>query len=245
MKIAIIDDERPAREELKLLLSECAPDATLFTGSSGEEALILLDQEDIDVLFLDIQLNDINGTVLVSMIRRGYPNISIVFATAYEEYAAKAFDLNVTDYITKPFHKERLLQTLQKINKEQSHLQERALLVTRGLPATKISIQSDKKIVVLDVKEIIFIETNRKNLIIHTIHGDYSDSTSLNSYEERLKPFSFYRTQKSYLINLNYLDEIVPWFNNNHGAKLKCTNGEILPIGRNQLKELRSMFRLS
>ncbi len=245
MKIAIIDDERPAREELKLLLSECAPKATLFTGSSGEEALILLDQEDIDVLFLDIQLNDINGTVLVSMIRRGYPHISIVFATAYEEYAAKAFDLNVTDYITKPFHKERLIQTLQKINKEQSYLQERALPVTHGLPATKISIQCEKKIIVLDVKEIIFIETNRKNLIIHTIHGDYSDSTSLNSYEERLKPFSFYRTQKSYLINLNYLDEIVPWFNNNYGAKLKCTNGEILPIGRTQLKELRTMFRLS
>ena len=132
-----------------------------------------------------------------------------------------------------------------KIQKEQSYLQERTLPIARGLPATKISIQSEKKIIVLDVKEIIYIETNRKNLIIHTLHGDYCDSTSLNSYEERLKPYSFYRTQKSYLINLNYLDEIVPWFNNNYGAKLKCTSGAILPIGRNQLKELRTMFRLS
>ncbi len=244
MQIAIIDDERPAREELKLLLSECLPDAILHLGSSGEEALILLEKEDIDILFLDIQLNDINGTVLVSMIRRGYPNISIVFATAFEEYAAKAFDLNVTDYITKPFSKQRLEQTIQKIIKEQSQLKERTLPTPKGMSASKISIQCEKKIVMLDVKEIIYIETNCRNLILHTLHGDYTDTTSLNSYEEKLKPFSFYRTQKSYLINLNYLDEIVPWFNNSYGAKLKCTHGEVLPIGRNQLKELRTMFSL-
>lgn len=244
MQIAIIDDERPAREELKLLLSECLPDAILHLGSSGAEALILLEKEDIDILFLDIQLNDINGTVLVSMIRRGYPNISIVFATAFEEYAAKAFDLNVTDYITKPFSKQRLEQTIQKIVKEQSQLKDRILPTPKGMPASKISIQCEKKIIMLDVKEIIYIETNRRNLILHTLHGDYTDTTSLNSYEEKLKPFSFYRTQKSYLINLNYLDEIVPWFNNSYGAKLKCTHGEVLPIGRNQLKELRTMFSL-
>lgn len=244
MQIAIIDDERPAREELKLLLSECLPEAILHLGNSGEEALILLEQEDIDILFLDIQLNDINGTVLVSMIRRGYPNISIVFATAFEEYAAKAFDLNVTDYITKPFSKQRLEQTIQKIIKEQSQLKERHLISPRGMAASKISIQCDKKMIMVDVKEIIYIETNRRNLIIHTLHGDYTDTTSLNSYEERLQAYSFYRTQKSYLINLNYLDEIVPWFNNSYGAKLKCTHGEVLPIGRTQLKELRAMFSL-
>ena len=178
------------------------------------------------------------------MIRRGYPNISIVFATAFEEYAAKAFDLNVTDYITKPFSKQRLEQTIQKIIKEQSQLKERTLTTPKGMASSKISIQCEKKIVMLDVREIIYIETNRRNLILHTLHGDYTDTTSLNSYEEKLKPFSFYLTQKIYLINLNYLEEIVPWFNNSYGAKLKCPNGEVLPIGRNQLKELRTMFSL-
>ncbi|QSX04865.1 response regulator transcription factor [Sedimentibacter sp. zth1] len=241
MHIAIIDNEKTSREELKLLLQECVPSATLFTGCNGEDALLLLEKESIDVLFLDIQLNDINGTVLVSLIQRGYPNILIIFATAYEEYAAKAFDLNITDYITKPFSKKRLEQTIKKIIKAKLNRKELPLEFYNNLHNHKISVQTDRKIVILDIKNIIFIETCMRNLVIHTTNGDYLDTTSLNYYEKRLAQHSFYRTQKSFLVNLNYIEEIVPWFNG-YGVKMKGIKDKILPIGRSQLKVLRKIF---
>lgn len=241
MHIAIIDNDKNTKEELKLLLQECIPSANIFTGCNGEDALLLLEKEAINILFLDIQLSDINATALVSLIQRAYPNIFIVFATAYEQYASKAFDLNVTDFITKPYTRKRLEQTIKKINEEKSNKKEMPLELYNNIRNHKISVQTDKKVVILDVKNIIFIETYMRNLVIHTTNGTHIETTSLSSYEEKLAKHQFYRTQKSFLVNLNYVEEIIPWFNG-YGIKMKGINDNILPIGRRQLKVLRKIF---
>ena len=108
MRIAVIDDERPARSELHHQLTKLLPDAVIEEGESGERALEMAGEAAFDLFFLDINLGDINGTALVNALKNMQPDMKIIFVTAYSEYAVKAFELGVEDYIMKPFDKRRL-----------------------------------------------------------------------------------------------------------------------------------------
>ena len=114
MRIAVVDDERPARSELKHQLLELLPDAQIDEGDSGARALEMAGEAHYDLFFLDINLGDINGTVLVNALKNMQPHMKLVFVTAYSEYAVKAFELEVEDYIMKPFDKKRLEKMLKK-----------------------------------------------------------------------------------------------------------------------------------
>ena len=102
MRIAVIDDERPARSELRHQLTEFLPEAVIEEGESGAQALQMAGEDRIDLFFLDINLGDINGTVLVNALKNMQPEAKVIFVTAYSEYAVKAFELGVEDYIMKP-----------------------------------------------------------------------------------------------------------------------------------------------
>ena len=115
MKIAVIDDERPARSELKHQLLNLLPDAEIEEGDSGAAALQLAGEYKFDLFFLDINLGDINGTVLVNALKNMQPEMKIVFVTAYSEYAIQAFELGVEDYVMKPFSPKRLKMVLDRL----------------------------------------------------------------------------------------------------------------------------------
>ncbi|MCD8011167.1 MAG: response regulator [Lachnospiraceae bacterium] len=108
MKIAVVDDERPARSELVYLLRQVDDKLEILEAESAERLQEILDVTELDVCFLDINLNGMNGTTLASMVRSCQPGIRIVFATAYQEYAVKAFDLGAVDYLLKPYDFERV-----------------------------------------------------------------------------------------------------------------------------------------
>lgn len=108
MKIAVIDDERPARRELIHQILEVLPGSQIGEADSGASALELISSGDFDLLFIDINLNDMEGTTLAAAARRMMPRAQIVFATAYSQYAVKAFELGVNNYILKPFDPERV-----------------------------------------------------------------------------------------------------------------------------------------
>ena len=114
MRIAIVDDERPARSELKHQILELIPEAEIIEGDCGAAALQIAGEEKLDLFFLDINLGDINGTVLINALTNMQPEMKIVFVTAYSEYAVKAFELGVTDYVMKPYDKKRLKKVLEK-----------------------------------------------------------------------------------------------------------------------------------
>ena len=114
MRIAIIDDERPARSELKHQLTEFLPEAVVEEGESGAQALEMAGETKIDIIFLDVNLGDINGTVLVNALQNMQPEAKIVFVTAYSDYAVKAFELGVEDYIMKPYDRCRIEKMLKK-----------------------------------------------------------------------------------------------------------------------------------
>ena len=114
MRIAVVDDERPARSELKHQILQLLPEAQVDEGENGAQALEMAGEERYDIFFLDINLGDINGTVLVNALKNMQPEMKIIFVTAYSDYAVKAFELEVDDYILKPFDRRRLEKMLRK-----------------------------------------------------------------------------------------------------------------------------------
>lgn len=118
MNIAVVDDERPARKELIHQILSIFPDSSIEEAESGQDALELLSQHSFDVLFLDVSLNDMEGTTLAAAARRMLPKAQIIFATAYSQYAVRAFELDVNNYILKPFDQERVRKVLEKCQRE-------------------------------------------------------------------------------------------------------------------------------
>lgn len=231
MKIAVVDDERPARSELIYLLQQCEPGATLLEANSGEQLLSLLENEAPDICFLDINLGGMNGTTLASLVKSRCPNTVIVFATAYEQYAVKAFDLGAVDYLLKPFDLERVRKALERAKKSQTTASRERLL-----------IQGPKSMQVLNVRDIVFIETENRSCRIYTARECFEQNESLAHYEKRLADWDFFRIHKSYLVNLAYVKELVPSYNSGYAVVLKHYEKHPLPVGRQQIKTLRQMF---
>lgn len=238
MRIAVVDDERPARSELIYLIRQCSPQAEVMEADSSEHLMELLDNETFDACFVDIDLGGANGTTLASMIKNRQPEALIVFATAYREYAVKAFELGAVDYLLKPFDLERVKKSMERLKEksEERNMRQDSTEIHRLMVNAGASYQ------VLDISEIVYIETENRACRIHTKERDYIQNESLNFYESHLRSDRFFRIHKSYLVNLDYVVEMVPGFNNGYSLKMKYFEKERLPIGRTQVKEFRNLF---
>lgn len=234
MKIAVIDDERPARRELMHQIMEFCPDSEIQEADSGATALELISQQNFDVLFIDINLNDIEGTALAAAAQKIQPQAQIIFATAYSQYAVKAFELGVSNYILKPFDPDRLKLVLEKCRKE--------LTFSTPSGTERLAINVNRKIIMLDIEKIVYLETEGRGCIIHTMSGDYTDNTLLGEHEKRLLLHGFFRIHKSYLVNLHYITELFPWANNSLALKMQGFENNILPVGRERVRNLRQLL---
>ena len=241
MRIAVVDDERPARSELIYLIRQCSPEAEVMEADSSEHRMALLDNETFDACFVDIDLGGANGTTLASMIKSRQPETLIVFATAYREYAVKAFELGAVDYLLKPFDLERVKKSMERLKEKSEELNVRQ----NSTEIHKLMVNAGSSYQVLDVSEIVYIETENRACRIHTKNRDYIQNESLNFYESRLRGDRFFRIHKSYLVNLDYVVEMVPGFNNGYSLKMKYFEKERLPLGRTQVKEFRNLFFIS
>lgn len=253
MRIAVIDDERPARSELRHQLTELLPEAVIEEGESGEKALEMAGETAYDLFFLDINLGDINGTVLVNALKNMQPDMKIIFVTAYSEYAVKAFELGVEDYIMKPFDKRRIDKMLKKcgVTKADSTslkaAEERQAgswgqQTGRGSRMRKFAINTDGRTVFEEVGNIVFIETYNRGCLIHTVKDEYFEGKPIGDFEKRLGEMGFYRCQKSYLINLEKVKEMFLWKNNSFAIKMEGYENQILPVGRERIKTLRQLL---
>lgn len=242
MKIAVIDDERPSRSELCHLIKEILPDVVIEQADSGYAAMELVTQHQFDAMFLDIHLGDITGTKLSSMLRKIQPDLPIIFATAYDEYALKAFDLGAFDYIMKPFDPKRIEQTIQKLQ-HTLHLTKDKSSKQEGINMPdKLSVTLDKHVILLDIKDISYIETVDGSCIIHSKQKQYLSTQPLSFFEKRLADYRFFRIHKSYLINLNEIVEFFQWSMGTYCVKLKNYENKNLPISRKQIKLLKDLF---
>jgi DNA-binding LytR/AlgR family response regulator len=237
MKILIVDDERLSRSELKFLIKEENSNIEIFEADSVESALSILKNVELDGVFIDMQLPDGIGLDIGRFIDEGLENkIPVVFATAFDQYAIDAFSVNAVDYVVKPFRKEEVMRALNRIIKVQPKV------MVPMCPTDKLTVSTHEKVVVLNIKDISFITAFDKHSIVNTIKGEYTTHLSLDKLEEKLQNCGFMRVQRSYIVNLNMINEFVPWFNNTYGMKLIGFSQRVIPISRNKVAQLKSIF---
>lgn len=244
MKIAIIDDEKTARSELVFLIKEVIPDAIISEFSTGEEVLEVITEGSYDLFCIAINLVDISGITLAKMVKKVLPYTEIVFATACNNYAEKAFEVDAMYYLLKPFSAVKVRRMLEryriKRSKDNNEGNE-----NKEILFSKIPIYVDKKFIMIEIEDIVYIESaENRGCLIHTKIEKYKDNNTLNFFEEKLKNKFFFRIHKSFLINLKYIVEIHPWFNNAYCIKMKGFKDVFLPVSRNQIKDLKKILQL-
>ena len=237
MYTLIVDDEPLARNELAYLLERCEGITAIVEAESIEEALEKMLQHEIDLIFLDIHLTSESGLTLANKINQLKNPPMIIFATAYDEYAIKAFELNATDYVLKPFELPRIQDAVQKAytryQKERVQLQaedKQEYLKT-------IPIQMDERIYIVKIEDIISIAVDNGITTIYTIEREYTTNEPLNAYEEKVKGHAFLRVHRSYLLNVKEILEIQPWFN--HTFLVTMSNQIKIPVSRHYMKQFK------
>jgi DNA-binding LytR/AlgR family response regulator len=259
MHILIADDERPARSELKYILSQLAGTAVYTEATNGQEALDIVAEQPVDVIFLDINMPGVNGlAAAAAMLGQPEPPL-IVFATAYDAHAVRAFELAALDYVVKPFNEQRLAQTMIRIRKalesQKGRLEKqeamREYLATHVPSGAEAAVpaqfqrrlwgrRENKNSVPVDFDDILWIEAAAKKVHIQTIQGEKLLARhTLKELEISLKPHNFIRVHKGYLVNLSHIVEIVPWFTGTYQVRMKNADRTQIPMSRQYAQQLK------
>ena len=240
MRVLIVDDEPLARDELAYLLGKCEGVSAVAQADSIEEALGLMLEETVDLIFLDIHLTNESGLSLAGKINKLKKPPLIIFATAYDDYAVKAFELNATDYVLKPFELERIQQAVKKAygqHQKQERIGGSELPKQQDAGLQVLPIQMDERIYMLQVPEIIAIGVENGETTIYTKNMTYIIHEPLSALEKKIDGHPFLRVHRAFLLNLKEIKEIQPWFN--HTFQLTMSNGLKVPVSRSYMKDFK------
>ena len=251
----IVDDEQLARDELAYLLKGVDDIDVVAQGKNGVEAVSLIKEHNPDVVFLDVQMPGLDGFgVIKKLIDRRLPLPQIVFATAYEQYAIKAFEVNAVDYLLKPFDKKRVAQSVQKARK---NLQTEAapsdkletlvqMLESQQPQKSKLLLKSTGRLFLVDQKDICFASIEDGVITVVTTSGmeGQSNCRTLEELLDSLDPNLFWRAHRSFLVNINRIKEVVPWFKSSYQLRMDDRKQTEIPVSRAQTRRLRELFKL-
>ncbi len=266
MTALIVDDEELAREELKYLLDAAGSVDVVAEGKNGVEAVDLIRTHHPDVVFLDVQMPGLDGfAVLKKLLELGEADElpQIIFATAFDQYAVRAFDVNAIDYLLKPFDRARVLQALdrarlrlQEAGQSGDALQPRGdlridqllKLIDQQVPrphSGKIVLQSGSRLLLVDQKDICFASIDEGIISVATLLLEgHSKCRTLDELYDLLDPAMFWRAHRSYLVNINHIREVVPWFKSSYQLRMADKKQTEIPVSRAQTRRLRELFNL-
>ena len=265
----IVDDEQLAREELKYLLESVGGVQLVAEGSNGLEAVELVEELRPDIVFLDVQMPGLDGfAVIERLMQRAQPKSpgeqaqalpQIVFATAYDQYAVRAFDVNALDYLLKPFDRSRVAEAVARARARRSAQPEPAaseqldaLLRLLKQPAveartqsSKIVVQAQNRMLLVDQAEVCFASVDEGIIRIVTRNFEgQSRSRTLEELQEMLDTSLFWRAHRGFLVNINHIREVVPWFKSSYQLRMDDKQQTEIPVSRAQTKRLRELFNL-
>lgn len=288
LKALIVDDEKLARDELEYLLGSIDDVEVVAQGKNGIEAIALVPRLEPDVVFLDVQMPGLDGfAVLRKLLERTGPQTlpQIIFATAFDKYAVRAFEVNAVDYLLKPFDRGRLEQAIDRVrarlqNPARQHSTQsptqtghetapsspRAPTLSReqvdslirlieqqsgGAPAngrnssSKIVVQAGSRMLLVDQKELCFaaIDEGVISVSTPTLEGQ-SKCRTLEELLDLLDPHIFWRAHRSYVVNINHIKEVVPWFKSSYQLRMNDRKNTEIPVSRAQTRRLRELFKL-
>lgn len=244
MHILIVDDEPLARNELAYLINQTSKDIMIFEADDGDSALDILETENIDAIFLDIHLTSESGLDVADRVNKLTQPPDIIFATAFDDYAIKAFEKDALDYILKPFTLERVRQTISRLAvKSQHDLKVQKSSYSQSQSEFKrIPVEVDDRIIMLNISDILAIEVLKGQTTLYTLKDKFFDSRPLVQWEEKLSDFPFIRVHRSYLIQVDAIQEIQPWFNQTY--QITLVNGMKIPVSRSYLKSFKEALGL-
>ena len=247
MKIStiIVDDEQPALDELRFLLSAHEDINIIAEANSASKALQLIAELQPDLVFLDIQMPNKNGFEVVAELEKGGHLPKIVFATAYDHYAVEAFEKNAIDYILKPLSSKRLALTIEKIKNSISSnsIQDKLHLLLSQMqePVAKInklSLEKDGKIQLIPLEEVAYCYYDDAKIFVSSMDSSnplYGTST-MDKLEEQLAGTSFFRIHRGVLVNLDWILEFSPWYNGKYILILRDSAKTELVVSRLRVK---------
>ncbi len=255
LSAVIVDDEQLARDELAYLLKSVDGIDIVAQGKNGVEAVNLIKEHSPDLVFLDVQMPGLDGFgVIKRLLDKKVAMPQIVFATAFDQYAVKAFEVNAVDYLLKPFDKKRVAQSVQKAKarKQETPAAEDKLetlvkmLEAQQKPsASKILIKSAGRLFLVDQKDICYASIEDGVISVFTTAAEgQSNCRTLEELLESLDPNLFWRAHRSYLVNINRIKEVVPWFKSSYQLRMDDKKSSEIPVSRAQTKRLRELFGL-
>jgi two-component system, LytTR family, response regulator LytT len=260
MNTVIVDDERPARDELAFLLKGFPEVNIIAQGKNGLEAIALIKEHDPDLVFLDVQMPGLDGFgVIKKLVERKLRVPQIVFATAFDNYAIQAFEVNAVDYVLKPFDKARIGKAIQRAKKmvdaHTSPVERLETLVGKlgdiGAPApksaqpVKLLVKAQSRMFLVDAEDIIYASIQDGTITIFARDTEgVSNYRTIEELAGSLDADMFWRAHRSYLVNINHIKEVVPWFKSSYMLKMNDKRASEIPVSRAQTRRLRELFKL-
>lgn len=242
IKVMVAEDERLAREELIYMLQQEKGLLLCPSAETGEQLLELCEKYKPDVVFLDIQMPKLSGVAVAKEIfnKETSPPL-FIFTTAYDDYAMEAFEVEAVDYLLKPYDQERLKQAIERVMrrlKQKTGQQEKDDRAINAKTKSKLLIDDGERVVVLSPEAICYATRVDRVVEIHTKDDMIHGKMTLQELEVKLKDYSFFRPHRSYLVNLDYIQEIKPWFNGAYNLILKDGKETRIPVSRHAQKKL-------
>ena len=271
----IIDDEQLARDELAYLLESAKDVDVVAQGTNGIEAVELIEEHHPDLVFLDVQMPGLDGFAVIQRVmdrhrkqkeNDGWPLPQFVFATAYDQYAVRAFDVNAVDYLLKPFDRGRVEKALERVRGRMTNgaaanggaespieSQLDALLsllkgpggAARAAQRAKLIVQAGSRLLLVDQAEICFAEIEEG--VIRVVTQQFEGQSKCRTIEELLDQLDsavFWRAHRSFVVNINQIREVVPWFKSTYQLRMNDKKQTEIPVSRAQTKRLRELFNL-
>ena len=284
----IIDDEALARQELQYLLEAAGDVTVLAQGSNGIEAVNLIRTHKPDVVFLDVRMPGLDGFAVIKKVLSADKRFrlpQIVFATAFDQYAVKAFEVNAVDYLLKPFDTRRVHRTIEKVRARVATELDSSLTPVTSAPADaialgrvsgaeakldallrmveeqagvsatpaatatprsgKVVVRAGSRLLLVDQRDVCFaaIEEGRISVVTKAVEGD-SNCRTLEELQDQLEPEQFWRAHRSFVVNIQHIREVVPWFKSSYQLRMDDRKGTEIPVSRSQTRRLRELFNL-
>lgn len=255
LKALIVDDEYPARMELRYQLGHFPDVEIIGEATNAREAMRLINALDYDVIFLDVQMPGMTGIELAKSLKGREVMPKVVFVTAYETYAVPAFEIRAVDYLLKPLESERLAETVERLRESagtsaaattvnEERVEEPGRAVEKKASLSFLLCEKNDKQIPLPLNEIVYIFSEGYNVFVQTMSDRLLTRYTLQELTERLPPEQFFRSHRSYVVNIFQVKEISPYFNGAYILKLKDKEHSEVIVSRSNVKRMKELFSM-